>query len=540
MLRKVRIGKRLTLAFGTMVLLTLIVGLLALQRFDVARDHIEQIAERRLPSAILVGEMNQQLLMARLYTVNILLAENDDDRLQHRQTLSAALDSYQQLSARAAAFHQSEAGRQVFAEVIRAKQSYDQLHHQMVALIDEKNLSAASEFRHQGLNQAAANVSKALQQLALYQQDTGHARANEAVQDINTALEAMLVVVVLAVIIGATLTLVFTHSLTGPLQQAVRATQSIAEGNLLQSLHDEWPDEAGDMMRAMAQMQHQLKQTLGEIHNSSEQLATTSQQLSAVTVESVEQIQQQHAELGLAATAVTELSSAIEAVAQSAAATSHDSGLADEQARQGQQQVALAIDSIGALELELQQACDSVAQLVTHVHQISTVVDVIRTLADQTNLLALNAAIEAARAGEGGRGFAVVAEEVRALAKRTQHSTAQIEQMVLSVQSETGQTVRNMQESSARASNSLLLARQAGNTFAQISAAVAQISAQNLTIASAAEEQAVVAREVDNNILNIKDLSVMTSTGATQTKAAAGQLTALAQQLRYLVSRFKV
>ena len=484
--------------------------------------------------------MNHKLLMARLYTVNILLAKNAAERQQHRQTLTAALEDYQQLAARAAAFHQSPDGRQALAEVTRAKQHYDQLHRQMLALMDEGDLSAASEFRHQGLNQAAATLSDALQQLALYQQETGRQRANEAQQDISAALEAMLVVVVLAVMLGAVLALVFSRSLIGPLQRAVSASRGIAAGDLLQSLHDESPDEAGEMVRAMAQMQQQLQQTLAEVRHSSEQLATTSHQLSAVTAGSVQHLQQQHAELELAATAVTELSTAIEAVAQSAAATSRDSELADDQARQGQQQVASAIDSMDALAQELQQACGGVAQLVARVQQIGTVIDVIRTLAAQTNLLALNAAIEAARAGENGRGFAVVAEEVRALALRTHSSTEQIEQMVLAVQSETGQTVRNMQQSSDRASDSLALARQAGGTFAQISDAVAQISAQNLTIASAAEEQAAVAREVDHNLLNIKDLSAKTASGASQTQAAASQLSVLAQQLRQLLGRFRL
>jgi methyl-accepting chemotaxis protein len=169
---------------------------------------------------------------------------------------------------------------------------------------------------------------------------------------------------------------------------------------------------------------------------------------------------------------------------------------------------------------------------------ISKVLDVIRAVAEQTNLLALNAAIEAARAGDAGRGFAVVADEVRALAHRTGESTREIESMIGSIHQGTEQTVNALQVSAERAKSTLDKANAAGQSLSTISVSVAGINDRNLLIASASEQQAQVAREVDRNLVSIRDLSVQTAAGAQQTSVATQELSRLAADLNGLVHRF--
>ena len=171
---------------------------------------------------------------------------------------------------------------------------------------------------------------------------------------------------------------------------------------------------------------------------------------------------------------------------------------------------------------------------------IGKVLDVIRSIAEQTNLLALNAAIEAARAGEAGRGFAVVADEVRALAHRTAQSTREIEQMVAGIQNGTGEAVQSMLLNTSRTQSTLELANAAGVALEQITVAISQINERNLVIASASQEQAQVSREVDRNLVNIRDLATQSATGAHQTSAASNELSRLALDLNGMVARFVI
>ncbi len=180
------------------------------------------------------------------------------------------------------------------------------------------------------------------------------------------------------------------------------------------------------------------------------------------------------------------------------------------------------------------------AGLAQQAQDITKVLDVIRAIAEQTNLLALNAAIEAARAGEQGRGFAVVADEVRALAHRTQLSTQEIEQMIQGIQSGSSKAMLSMQQSSEDASQTLAIAHEAGAAIGHITQAISEINERNLMIATASEEQAQVARSVDQNLMSIRDLSLQSSSAASQTSIASSELSSLAVSLNKLVARFSL
>jgi methyl-accepting chemotaxis protein len=255
-------------------------------------------------------------------------------------------------------------------------------------------------------------------------------------------------------------------------------------------------------------------------------------QSTQITTEQSDQLQQ-------AASAVNELTVAIDDVARSAATTSDNSNLVNEKTTQGQHKVNLTIQTIEALVEGIKQSATGISQLAQRVKDIGSVMDVIRGVAEQTNLLALNAAIEAARAGEQGRGFAVVADEVRALAYRTQESTSEIETMIKSVETETANAVNNMSQSNLRAVETLTVANEAGQALTEIASLINDISQQNLTIAAAAEEQATVARTVDSSLVSIRDLSVQTAAGSQQTSASSAELARLAEKLNELISHFK-
>ncbi|MCV4281895.1 methyl-accepting chemotaxis protein [Pseudomonas capsici] len=346
--------------------------------------------------------------------------------------------------------------------------------------------------------------------------------------------------VIIAFIVAIILGILITRMITGPLAIAVASAQRIAKGDLTQSIVSDRGDEAGQLLKALSDMQGGLKYTIQEIASASGQLASAAEELSAVTDESTRGLTRQNDEIQQAATAVNQMTAAVEEVARNAVSTSEASKTATDDAVQGRGQVDQTVKGITTMVNEITQSTEAVAQLAGNVRDISKVLEVIRSIAEQTNLLALNAAIEAARAGEQGRGFAVVADEVRALAHRTQASTVEIEGMIGTVQAGADGAVAAMGKSLSLATNTQELAERAGSALIKITEGVATINERNLVIASASEEQAQVAREVDRNLLNIQDLSTQSAAGANQTSASSQELSRLATSFNMLVAKFQL
>ncbi|HDS1679400.1 TPA: methyl-accepting chemotaxis protein [Pseudomonas putida] len=325
-----------------------------------------------------------------------------------------------------------------------------------------------------------------------------------------------------------------------PLREAARHFQRIAGGDLSVPVEGHRRNEIGQLFHELQRMQQSQRETLSGISSCTRQLADAATALNTVTEQSANHLRQQGQELEQAATAVTEMTTAVEEVARNAVTTSQATHASNQLAEKSRQQVSENIDGTQAMTQEIQTSSTHLAQLVGQVRDIGKVLEVIRSVSEQTNLLALNAAIEAARAGDAGRGFAVVADEVRTLAYRTQASTQEIEQMIGRVQQGTEAAVASMQASTSRAQSTLDVTLASGQVLEGIYSAIGEINERNLVIASAAEEQAQVAREVDRNLLNIRELSSYSAAGAQQTSEASQALSGLVGEMTALVGRFKV
>jgi len=250
-------------------------------------------------------------------------------------------------------------------------------------------------------------------------------------------------------------------------------------------------------------------------------------------------LDQQHATEQVAS-AITEMAVTVQEVAQHTENATKSTSGAKDAATAGREMVEGSISETQGLSSLISKANDSIVTVEKSSSQIGTVLDVIRAISEQTNLLALNAAIEAARAGEAGRGFAVVADEVRTLAQRTQESTTEINEIITSLQSGTHDAVTLMAEGNDDAQKVSNQAEQAGDALQTIEAKVNEINDLNTMIATSAEEQSVVAEEINRNIVNINDSFATTTTAVEATANASENLLELSHHLASLVKQFKV
>ncbi len=246
---------------------------------------------------------------------------------------------------------------------------------------------------------------------------------------------------------------------------------------------------------------------------------------------------QQH-EVELVATAMNEMSATVQEVAQNASNAAVAATSADDQAQQGKQVVTATIEAIDNLANGVEQASGAIDTVENDSETISTVLDVIRGIADQTNLLALNAAIEAARAGEQGRGFAVVADEVRSLAARTQESTQEIQGMIERLQSGTQSAAKLMADSKVMAKEAVEQAAEAGSALEIITGAVDTINMMNSQIATASEQQSIVAEEINQNIVRISQVVEETASIAEYTATACIQVTDTVSGLEAVLHKY--
>jgi len=298
-------------------------------------------------------------------------------------------------------------------------------------------------------------------------------------------------------------------------------------------------DEIGQLGQHVNNMLSDFQASINKIAQLSGKLLSSTQVVARTTEKSSNDLKQQEAEIQQVATAMSEMSYAVQEVVNNANHAADATVQANQEAISGKQVVASSIDSMDALAQMVERAAKAMEQLKNDSENIGVILDVIGDIADQTNLLALNAAIEAARAGEQGRGFAVVADEVRTLAGRTQKSTTEIQRMIEQLQSGATDAVNIMDSGRKQAQSSVDQVRNAGVTLDAISQVMGKIADMNSQIAVSAKEQNSTAAEINRNISNISGITEETTKGAELTFETSASLHTLAEEMGELVKQFK-
>lgn len=537
-LRSLRIAPRTASAFGMIILLLLLSSAFAFEQIRDLRTTQQALESDWLPSIQTADEIQIALLHTRLEGIRLLAATDPQVASTSTEIIKKNRDEMNRLTS----FYQENliSGDQELANFNEAstlmKSYLDGLDQLLTLTITDKNAALVFANGEQAQRaRAYQNKLTALRDLNAQ----GTKIAGEHSADVyKHSISVMAIIAILSLGITILLAWSLIKSLAKPISECLLLAQAIARGELNRPIQVSGKDEAAGLMNALKLMQENLKLTIQSIVDSSLHLTSSAAEMRSVTDKAGLTQENQNNQIDQAVTAVTQMSAAVEEVARNATSTSESARQSSAAAKTGNEKVSMALKAMQQLKSQVESTSNQVQGVATQAQDIAKVSNVIRAIAEQTNLLALNAAIEAARAGEQGRGFAVVADEVRALAHRTQESTKEIEQMIGAIQIGTESAVEAMKASTLQANGTYDIAQQAGKALEEIMEAVHHIEERNLQIATASEEQAYVAREVDRNLISIRDLSTETEQGTQQTQRASQEMSNLAVSLSGLVKKF--
>ncbi|WP_231609594.1 MULTISPECIES: methyl-accepting chemotaxis protein [unclassified Pseudoalteromonas] len=558
MLNKLSITSKIYLLGVSQILLMFVIGVISLIQMNKIGIELVDIAERDIPLSNMLSKMSehkleQTILFQRALLQVSLNPEGDNAEIEQKltsltQKIKSEFDKSEKFVTDSIDKLHSEKAKLSFkslaSDLKLLNKEYQSIAVSISDVIEMTKTQTVSSVSNKvkSIEVAEDKFDKKLIALLSQIQKFTLNSALQAENDEKQGIHFILYIFIFSVIVGVALSYLISRAIALPVNKLKNRLIEIADGDgdLTLKLDESAGDETGDTARAFNKFLLMLRETINEANIHLSQLDESSKFAVTVMQETVVNVEMQRAETEMVSTAVEEMNCTTQEVASNTQNASDVTEAVKERVSKGKLEASQAKVVIQRLAQEIDEASTVIECLVTETNSIGSVLDTIQSIAEQTNLLALNAAIEAARAGDTGRGFAVVADEVRALAQRTQVSTIDIQGLVTRLQSEAKNAVISMNKGINSADECLQKSTQTSEIFANSAIAVNEITDLNLQIATAAEEQSAVVSEINQNLINITNIAIETSTGAKNTSEANESIARYIANLRVNLNKFKV
>lgn len=543
MLKNMKIGARLGVAFAALVVLMMGLILLGLRSMSAIEGKLERIVTVNNVRADQARKMGDVIREVSISMRNMLLTTDIQEKQKHKTDILNGRPKYDEAFKKIEEITPKDDARG-FDLISRLKTDRDatrQLNNRVIELSLAGKNSEAADLMNKEARPAARKWLNTIDELVQHIQQRNQMRYEEAVKTSGNAKMLMLIIGAIAVALGVIISLLITRSIVLPLHKGIEVADRIAKGDLTaEDLDSTSRDETGALSEALNIMKKSLSNMIGKFSDTSSHVASSSEELSATVTQIIKRVDEQANKANQVATASTQMSQTVIDIAKNSSNIASSSLDTLKTAQDGERIVDKTVNEVQEIANTVDDLAKVMESLGDRSKQIGDILSVIKDIADQTNLLALNAAIEAARAGEQGRGFAVVADEVRKLAEKTAHSTSEIGEMITAIQNETDKAVVSMGEGTKKVKVGVELANEAGDSLRKIVGSVNGLQSMVQQIASATEEMSTVSEQISGDIEVIASVSKETSAGSCQIGQESDNLSKMAVALKQDVSHFKV
>ncbi|MBS4097603.1 MAG: methyl-accepting chemotaxis protein [Sulfuricella sp.] len=541
MLNNLKIKTRLYVLIGFVSLLLVWVGVTGLSGINATTSALGSVYNDRLIAIEQLNEVRNYQLQTRLALFAARQESDAFDVLGHTDRIRGYIFKIENILKAYGERRMAAEEKALLDVFVRDRVNFGRTGVMpMIDLLQGEKFAEADQLRKDVMDPAYVKASAGIDALLKYQED--HARREF---DQSAAYAGKVHIITIASILGGLILSVLagffiTRCIARGVSTLEQAAGQLSAGDLTARVEVCSNDELGQVAHAFNKMASEFGDLIGQVQQAARQITDATGQLS----DSAERVAQgstsQTSEAASAAASVENLNQAIQEVASRSQAATRAAGDTDALATQGQQVVNGAAQGIREIADTFNESARLIDALGQRSQQIGQIVNVIKDIADQTNLLALNAAIEAARAGEQGRGFAVVADEVRKLAERTATATAEISTMINAIQSETGNTVNNMDKGSKQVDQGVQLAAQAGESLQQINTSLRHVAEMIRHIAEATRQQSEASNEITRRVDGIVRMAEENSATISTTTGATQDLRVLSGELQSVISRFRL
>ena len=554
MLKNMKIGTRLILAFGLMLVLLLVNGLVSVTMIKTLSGNVTTLATDRMPKVEraygIIGNVNISARALR----NIVI---DTDKATQAAELKRIVEARLQIDSAIDTLRQdvrSDKGRQILQEMVTAHDKYNPVVDQYIDHVKSERPEQAKKMLLTSVREVQRNYFSSIEKLIAFQTELANGTANEAEEKAGRSVVLTVALLLGAIGVSCVSGFLLIRSITSPVNKTMQLAETMARGDLTVQLEVDRQDEIGRMATSMNATVAQLRTMIGEIVSGITDLSSSSTELAAVSKQ-----------LSSAALGTAHKSGTVAAAAEQMSTNIQSVSAAMEESSNNARMVATATEEMTATVGEIgrhaekarevsesavtqsQETSGKVAALGESARKVGRVTETITEISEQTNLLALNATIEAARAGEAGRGFAVVANEIKELARQTAAATVEIKDQIDEMQDTTTSTIGDIDKITKVIADINTVINGIATAVVEQSAAINEI-AGNISQASQGisevnenvAQSSVVIADITENITEINNEANQVGAGSSQVEMRAQGLSELAAKLETLMKRFKV